>query len=270
MKSITLSASAVAFLLMLPSLSSADPWKDGPGNGRGHYERDHHEHKHKKKHKHKHKEKHDKEVIYVYEERPREEVVYVYKERPRETVVYIEEERPRVEVVYTPEPRPREVVHTPAESPREKSTEVRSVTSDIEQGTCNRSAVGSVLGGVVGGVVGYQVGRHNGDKGVGMVVGAIAGAVVGNQIGKNMDGADVQCTAQTLEHAQDGQTVNWRNPENGVDYAMTPLDSYRKNDLECRRYVAVASSDTNTEELTREACKQPDGRWEVSDLKARL
>lgn len=271
-KNITLAASVTA-LLIIPSLSNADSWKDESGH-------DHKHHDHKDHHKHK-KHKHEKEVIYVYEEPPRREVIYVepprrevvYVEQPRKEVVYVYEDRPREEVIYAPEPQPREeVVYAPQEMSREQSVSVSTASPDvgISRGTCNRDAVGTVLGGVAGGVLGYQVGKHNGNKGVGMLVGAIAGAVVGNQVGKNMDQGDMQCTAQTLEHAQNGQTVTWRNPDNGVDYEMTPVDSYQKNNLQCRRYVAVAASGTKKEELTREACKQSDGHWEVSDLKSRL
>lgn len=281
MKNKILAASIVSLLLAIPAISSADPWKDESGHDRKRHE---HKHDHKERHKHKDKDKHDKEVIYVYEERPpkevvyvykerpREEVVYVYDERPREEVIYIQEERPRQEVIYVPEPAPREeVVYAPA-PPRESVHEVSTANTDvgIDRGTCNRDAVGSILGSVAGGVLGYQVGRKNGNKGVGMMVGAIAGAVIGNQIGKNMDSGDMQCTAQTLDHARDGQTITWRNPENGVDYEMTPVETYHKNNLQCRRYVAVAASGATREELDREACKQSDGHWEVSDLKNRL
>lgn len=264
MKKITLAVSVTALLLAVPCLASADPWKE---------ESDHkHKRDHKEHHKHK-KHKHEKEVIYVYEEPPRREVVYVYQEPPRKEVVYVYNDRPRDEVIYAPVAQPHdEVVYAPAERPREQPVTVSTAEPDIgiSRGTCNRDAVGTVVGGIAGSVLGYQIGRQNGNKGAGMLVGAIAGAIVGNQVGKNMDQADMHCTAQTLEHARNGQTVTWHNPENGVDYEMTPVDSYQKDNLQCRRYVAVAATGGTREELNREACKQSDGHWEVSDLKSKL
>ncbi len=260
MKNVTLLVPAMALALMAPFLSNADSWKNESGygpwnNGVGHaYGHEKHKHKHKKHHKHDHDHDDDKEVIYVYKERPVKEVIYVHEGRPRKEVIYIEDEHPRGEIVY----RER--------SSDDRHARVSTGSTGIERGTCNRKAMGTVMGGFVGGVVGYKIGKNNGDKRIGMLLGALAGAFAGNEIGKNMDEADAQCTAQTLEHARDGQTISWHNPENGVNYKMTPVDSYRKNDLECRRFVSVASSDRQHEKISREACKQADGHWEVAEI----
>lgn len=231
MKNMTLTA-AMAVILMLPTMSSADSWKEesrhGPGNnGIGHaYGHEKQKHKHKHKHKHDHDDDyhdHDRKVVYVYEDDRRDE-------------------RPRREV--------------------ERRTA-------IESGTCNRKKMGTILGGIVGGVVGYKVGEDHGDKRVGMVLGALAGAFAGNKIGDRMDEKDAGCTSQALEHARDGESIKWRNPDNGIDYKMTPVKSYQKNDLECRRFISEATLDKQQEQYEREACKQSDGVWEMTAYKKR-
>jgi surface antigen len=241
MNMISFVAPAAVLFLVISTHSSAEPWKDNPGKGRGDYERSQHSNKYKTRHPHQHKGGKKREVIYVYKDAPAEEV----------------------------DSDSRGPERTAVDNPK-NSQPPRTVKTGIEGGNCNRDDIGTVLGGVVGGVVGYQIGKDNGNKEAGTVLGAIAGAVIGKKIGKNMDRADRQCTAQTLEHAKDGQTVSWRNPDNGVDYKMTPIETYRKDELKCRRYVAVATSDSERQALNREACRQPDGQWSVSASKSRL
>ena len=198
MKNNILVASAVALLFTLPSVGSADPWKDESGHQHGRHEHGHEKHKHKHKHKH------------------------------------AEDAHVQIDV-------------------------------GIGRGTCNRDAVGAVVGGVIGGAIGSKVGEHNGNQDVGMAIGAIAGVLIGNEIGRDMDERDRRCTVQTLEYAKNGQTITWRNTENGLDYNLTPLDRYRKDNQQCRRYVAAVASGANREESRREACKQADGHWEVKE-----
>lgn len=150
----------------------------------------------------------------------------------------------------------------------EPVAEVR-VSSDpdivIRDGKCNREAVGAVLGGIVGGVIGNEVGRNNGNTEVGTVAGAIIGVVVGKSIGRDMDNRDAGCAAHALDQARDGQTVTWRNPESGVDFHLTPTETYRREGVLCRRYRTETVSNGGEAEGRSEACRTPEGTWQFRD-----
>jgi surface antigen len=131
----------------------------------------------------------------------------------------------------------------------------------IRDGKCNREAVGAVLGGIVGGVIGNQVGRNNGNTEVGTVAGAIIGVVVGKNIGRDMDNRDAGCAAHALNQARDGQTVTWRNPDTGLDFHLTPTETFHRDGLLCRRYRTETARGGERAEGQSEACRTPDGNW---------
>ncbi|SCZ62384.1 Surface antigen [Thiohalomonas denitrificans] len=141
--------------------------------------------------------------------------------------------------------------------------EIRVSNGDIaiEGSTCNREAAGAVFGGILGGIVGNQVGRNEGNQELGTVAGAITGFAVGKSLGRSMDRKDASCTAHALDSARDGQTVSWRNPDSGVDFRLTPIETFQSDGLLCRRYhTKVISSDDQAEGRSK-ACRTQDGTW---------
>ena len=103
---------------------------------------------------------------------------------------------------------------------------------EIYEGRCIYEKVGTVLGGVVGGVLGSKVGDGDGRK-IAVVAGTILGAIIGKKVGAHFDEKDRYCTGQALEHANNGQSVTWHNPESNVAYVVTPISSYQQDDSLC-------------------------------------
>ena len=63
------------------------------------------------------------------------------------------------------------------------------------------------------------------DRVVATILGAAVGALIGSKIGKELDERDQGCVGQSLELAQPGQSVQWRNDQSGVAYVLTPTGS---------------------------------------------
>lgn len=68
---------------------------------------------------------------------------------------------------------------------------------------------------------------------------------------------------QALEEAQDGERVEWSNPDSGSSGAITPLTSERLNGKLCRqtRFENQVDQDQNITEFL--LCQQPDGSWSI-------
>jgi len=133
----------------------------------------------------------------------------------------------------------------------------------ISQSTCYRSAVGALIGAGAGAYAGNQVGKGGG-KIAATIGGGILGALVGGTIGHWMDQTDQGCVGQILEHAQTGQAVQWTNPDNGAQYAVTPVKTYQaQGGGYCREYTAQATVAGRAQQTYGTACRQPDGSWQI-------
>ncbi len=133
----------------------------------------------------------------------------------------------------------------------------------ISQNTCYRSAVGALIGAGAGAYAGNQVGKGGG-KIAATIGGGILGALVGGTIGHWMDQTDQGCVGQVLEHAQTGQAVQWTNPDNGAQYAVTPVKTYQaQGGGYCREYTAQATVAGRPQQTYGTACRQPDGSWQI-------
>jgi len=131
----------------------------------------------------------------------------------------------------------------------------------IRDGRCDRDTLGAVLGGVVGGVAGSQIGKGTG-RTAATIAGTVIGILVGRSIGRSMNASDQQCTGQALEYAPDQASVYWRNPDNGTDYSVTPIDTWRNQDGRyCREYSTRAVIGGRSEQVYGRACRQADGSW---------
>jgi surface antigen len=133
----------------------------------------------------------------------------------------------------------------------------------IATGRCNKEVLGAVLGGAAGGVIASEAVSGDG-RAVAIIGGTILGAVVGGSIGRSMDEVDQNCVGQTLEHAPDGEEIVWNDPENGSQYEVTPIESYRDPAGQyCREYQADAVIAGRTQRTYGRACRQPDGSWRI-------
>lgn len=139
------------------------------------------------------------------------------------------------------------------------------VNGAILSGTCNRALIGGMIGGATGGLVGAQIGKGDG-KLAATAAGAVLGYVLGQHVGRSMDQADIRCTGHVLEAAPDRQTVVWKNPDAGEEYAVTPVKTYESAGRYCREYTLRASTvGGRPEEVYGTACRNSDGSWQVVD-----
>lgn len=130
-----------------------------------------------------------------------------------------------------------------------------------------KATAGTLLGGVGGAAIGSQFGKGTGQI-VGVAAGTLLGALVGSEVGKSLDRADrtymAQTTQQTLETAPSGQTMNWRNPDNGNYGTVVPQAAYQNASGQyCREYQQTVTVGGQTERAFGTACRQPDGSWKI-------
>ncbi len=99
-------------------------------------------------------------------------------------------------------------------------------------------SLGAVFGAVAGGLVGSQVGSGTG-RTFAIVAGTALGGWAGSELGRFFDARDraavEKTSAQALSSARDGQTITWKNPENGHNAVITPRHT-RIEDREIQFY----------------------------------
>ena len=125
-----------------------------------------------------------------------------------------------------------------------------------------KEQTGAVAGAVVGGVVGSTIGGGTG-RTVAIIAGTVAGAVIGGKIGSKMDEADKLKAAQALETTPTGKHSEWKNPDTGAQYNMTPTRTYNSNGTPCRDFSVNATVDGKAEQVHGTACRQADGSWKT-------
>jgi surface antigen len=134
-------------------------------------------------------------------------------------------------------------------------------------GGMNKQGSGTLIGGLAGGLVGSRFGKGGGNIAA-AAGGALLGAFLGNQIGAGMDEQDKQLAAlssqRALEAAPTGNSVEWRNPDNGHYGTVTPSKTYRDSTGKyCREYTQKIVIDGKQQSAHGTACREPDGTWQV-------
>tara|TARA_Y100000588_G_scaffold301910_1_gene323990 strand:- start:960 stop:1409 length:450 start_codon:yes stop_codon:yes gene_type:complete len=126
----------------------------------------------------------------------------------------------------------------------------------------NNEGAGALTGGVVGGLLGSQFGGGSGQVAA-AAGGALLGAFLGGQVGKYMDRQDRMEMQRALETAPTGQSIAWKNPDNGNKFTVKPTRTYYKSNQPCREYVTNALIGGKKEQIYGKACRQADGSWKV-------
>lgn len=127
-----------------------------------------------------------------------------------------------------------------------------------------REESGMVIGGLLGGILGAQTGdRHL--RPVAIIAGTLIGASIGGSIGSYMDETDRIRAGQTLESVRTGVSSTWRNPDSGVQYQMTPTNTYETAQGPCREYAMEALIGGKREQVYGTACRQADGSWKINN-----
>ena len=146
---------------------------------------------------------------------------------------------------------------------KEQFAKAYAAPFDLDLGRCNRDMLGALLGGATGAGVGSTIGKGDG-RTAAIIGGAILGALVGGSIGRSMDEVDQHCIGQALEHARDGQTIVWNNPQSQAQYQTVPTRTVQAADGRyCREYTTTAVVAGKTQQVYGRACRQPDGSWEI-------
>jgi surface antigen len=127
-----------------------------------------------------------------------------------------------------------------------------------------REESGMVIGGLLGGLLGAQTGdRHF--RPIAIIAGTLIGASIGGSIGSYMDETDRIRAGQTLETVRTGVSTTWRNPDSGVQYQMTPTNTYETAQGPCREYSMEALIGGKQEQVYGTACRQSDGSWKMQN-----
>jgi surface antigen len=127
----------------------------------------------------------------------------------------------------------------------------------------SQEQAGMVIGGVLGGVIGSQVGGGHG-RTAAVIIGTLAGVSVGGALGRTMDDNDRLKTAHALETLRTGVSSQWRNPDSGHEYRVTPTRTYETEQGPCREYTVEGRIGGQREQVVGNACRQADGSWRIA------
>jgi len=122
---------------------------------------------------------------------------------------------------------------------------------------------GGLLGGIAGGIAGAQIGGGSG-RVAAIIGGTILGAALGSYVGGYMDRMDQMQMSKALETQPTGHATQWKNPDTGHKYHVTPVSTFQKESGQyCREFVTRVEVGGKTEEAFGTACRMPDGSWKI-------
>ncbi len=127
--------------------------------------------------------------------------------------------------------------------------------------------LGTAAGAAAGGFLGYQLGGWIMNS-VFATAGTVAGGAAGFYATRALMGSDRAAYDQTaqkgLNESNDGEVVEWQNPETGHSGIFRPLRSFHLADGRyCRQYRATVSFEKNVRSGAGMACRQGNGQWAV-------
>jgi surface antigen len=128
--------------------------------------------------------------------------------------------------------------------------------------------LGAAAGAAAGGFLGYQIGGGLIMNSLFATLGTVAGGAAGLYATQALMGSDRVAYDQTaqkgLNESNDGEVVNWRNPETGNSGIFRPVRSfYLADGRYCRQYRATVSFEKNVRSGAGMACRQDNGQWAV-------
>lgn len=128
--------------------------------------------------------------------------------------------------------------------------------------------LGTAAGAAVGGIIGYQIGGGILMNSLFATVGTLAGGTAGYVGTRMLLGSDRAAyddtTKKGLASAEDGQILEWANPETGNSGIFRATGSYRNvQGQRCRQYRAAVAFSDGVRSGAGIACEQADGNWKV-------
>lgn len=142
---------------------------------------------------------------------------------------------------------------------------VQEVTHGVSVASArwDRALLGGLIGGTAGGVLGSSIGKGSG-RVAAIIGGSVLGVLVGSSVGSAMDEIDRLHVQDSLENTPTHESAVWRNPDTEVEYAVTPLATYRdRGGRYCREYQTTATVGGRPQQVYGTACRQPDGSWQI-------
>jgi surface antigen len=132
----------------------------------------------------------------------------------------------------------------------------------LEKGYCNRDALGAALGAAAGGALGVYLGDG---QTVAALIGTALGAVLGSQIGESMDEKDRACFGHALELLPRQRSAQWRNPDTGLNYRLTPVRDFTRQGVPCREFSTRVTGNKRRkmQQIQRIACRKNRGIWDI-------
>lgn len=130
--------------------------------------------------------------------------------------------------------------------------------------TLNREIVGTTIGAGAGGAACARVGKGHGNTAA--IIGcSLIGAMIGGTVGRTIDEVDRMKTQQAIMQTPTHQTTSWYNPNNGNQYAVTPVSNpiYLNNGTVCRDFTTMATIDGQRQRVNGRACRLSDGSWQM-------
>lgn len=128
--------------------------------------------------------------------------------------------------------------------------------------------LGTAGGALLGGVIGYQFGGGIIMPALYATAGTLVGGTAGYVTTRALMGTDraayKNTTEMGLNSAQDGQIVEWKNPDTGNTGIFRATSSYRNaNGQYCRKYRSTVAFREGVKSGDGIACQQADGTWKV-------
>ena len=123
-------------------------------------------------------------------------------------------------------------------------------------------------GAAAGGFLGYQLGGALMLNSLFATVVTVAGGAGGYYATRALMGSDLAAYERTTEkgltQADDGQILDWQNPDTGNSGIFRTIRSFHMADGRyCRQYRTTVSFDKNVRSGTGMACRQGNGPWQV-------
>jgi surface antigen len=128
-----------------------------------------------------------------------------------------------------------------------------------------KTTIGAAGGATVGGLIAAAAGGNPAAIAASVIGGLLVGGLVGNLLDDRDKRMQAEAAHRALETAPAGQSVAWKNPDNGHAGTVTPTKTYQTaNGTYCRDYQTTVEIEGKQERASGKACRQPDGTWRIA------
>src|SRR5262245_14666233 len=128
-----------------------------------------------------------------------------------------------------------------------------------------KTTIGAAGGATVGGLIAAAASANPAAIAASVIGGLLVGGLIGNLLDDRDKKLQAEAAAKALETAPTGQSVSWKNPDNGHSGTVTPTKTTQDaNGKYCRDYKATVEIEGKQEKATGRACREADGNWKIA------